>query len=172
MCQNSISAGWKPNSHIAQGNALGAWRHYAKSPCKGKSALLQCFSPYMASLVLFLLFPRALPWAMSFCPFRACSCTFDTPSPTPINSCLAVSLHDNICISDAQYYEPGAQQNLWCEILEFWAFGAISLIHSRLCCLWEKCVNNRVVKVALLGCHSACFAAQYFKMYLCVRHQR
>ena len=25
----------------------------------------------------------------------------------------------NICISDAQYYEPGAQQNLWCEILEF-----------------------------------------------------
>ena len=26
---------------------------------------------------------------------------------------------DNICISDAQYYEPGAQQNLWCEILEF-----------------------------------------------------
>ncbi len=26
---------------------------------------------------------------------------------------------DNICISDAQYYEPSAQQNLWCEILEF-----------------------------------------------------
>ena len=25
----------------------------------------------------------------------------------------------NICISDAQDYEPGAQQNLWCEILEF-----------------------------------------------------
>ena len=25
----------------------------------------------------------------------------------------------NICISDAQYYEPRAQQNLWCEILEF-----------------------------------------------------
>ena len=25
----------------------------------------------------------------------------------------------NICISDAQYYEPSAQQNLWCEILEF-----------------------------------------------------
>ena len=26
---------------------------------------------------------------------------------------------DYICISDAQYYELGAQQNLWCEILEF-----------------------------------------------------
>ena len=25
----------------------------------------------------------------------------------------------NICISDAQDYEPGAQQNLWCEIFEF-----------------------------------------------------
>ena len=25
----------------------------------------------------------------------------------------------NICISDAQYYEPDARQNLWCEILEF-----------------------------------------------------
>ena len=26
---------------------------------------------------------------------------------------------DNICISNAQYYELNAQQNLWCEILEF-----------------------------------------------------
>ena len=26
---------------------------------------------------------------------------------------------DNICISNAQYYELSAQQNLWCEILEF-----------------------------------------------------
>ena len=29
------------------------------------------------------------------------------------------SAEDNICISDAQYYEPDAQQNLWYEILEF-----------------------------------------------------
>ena len=35
------------------------------------------------------------------------------------NSCLAVSLPDNICISDAQYYELSARRNLWCEILEF-----------------------------------------------------
>ena len=31
--------------------------------------------------------------------------------------CRAV--RHNICISDAQYYESGALQNLWCEILEF-----------------------------------------------------
>ena len=36
-----------------------------------------------------------------------------------VNFCLAVSMPDNICISDAQYYELSAQQNLWCEILEF-----------------------------------------------------
>uniref|UniRef100_UPI004024BA5F hypothetical protein n=1 Tax=Prevotella sp. TaxID=59823 RepID=UPI004024BA5F len=36
-----------------------------------------------------------------------------------INSCLAVSLPDNICISNTQYYELNAQQKLWCEILEF-----------------------------------------------------
>ena len=70
-----------------------------------------------------------------------------------------VSADDNICVPDAQYYELSAQQNLWCEILEFWAFEAISLIHSWLWGLPEKYVNKRVVKVALLRCHSACFAA-------------
>ena len=29
------------------------------------------------------------------------------------------SAEDNICISDAQYYELNARRNLWCEILEF-----------------------------------------------------
>ena len=29
------------------------------------------------------------------------------------------TVRHNICISDAQYYELNAQQNLWCEILEF-----------------------------------------------------
>jgi len=38
---------------------------------------------------------------------------------------------DNICVSDAQYYEPGAQQNLWCEILEFERFG--------ITCLYTAC---------------------------------
>ena len=44
----------------------------------------------------------------------------------------------------------------------------MSLIHSRLCGLQKKRVNNRVVKVALLGCHSACFAAQYINYYLAI----
>ena len=36
----------------------------------------------------------------------------------------------NICISDAQYYESSVQQNLWCEILEFWACKDKRFIHS------------------------------------------
>ena len=40
------------------------------------------------------------------------------------------------------------------------------LIHSWLCDLREKRVNKWVVKVALLGCHSACFAAQYINYHL------
>ena len=42
------------------------------------------------------------------------------------------SVEDNICISDAQYYELSAQQNLWYEILEFWAFRDNVFIHSKL----------------------------------------
>ena len=53
---------------------------YSSTPCKGKSVLLQCFCPYRASLVFLFLFPRALPWAISCCPFRACYCAFDTLS--------------------------------------------------------------------------------------------
>ena len=42
----------------------------------------------------------------------------------------------------------------------------MSLIHSWLYDSQGKCVNKWVVKVALLGCHSACFAAQYINYYL------
>ena len=35
------------------------------------------------------------------------------------------------------------------------------LIHSRLYDSQGECVNQQIVKVALLGCHSACFVAQY-----------
>ena len=42
------------------------------------------------------------------------------------------------------------------------------LIHSWLCDFLEKRVNKWVVKVALLGCHSACFAAQYINYYLAI----
>ena len=33
--------------------------------------------------------------------------------------CFSSSAEYNICISDAQYYELSARQNLWCEIIEF-----------------------------------------------------
>ena len=42
------------------------------------------------------------------------------------------------------------------------------LIHSWLCDFLEKRVNKWVVKVALLGCHSACFAAQYINYCLAI----
>ena len=59
--------------------------------------------------------------------------------------------HDNICLSNAQYYEPGAQHNLWCEILEFWAYSDSMLTYSWLCCWEEKCAMNDGAKQASLG---------------------
>ena len=64
---------------------------------------------------------------------------------------LAVSLPDNICISDAQYYEFGAQQNLWCEILEFWAFRDNALIHSELYGFLEKYYEIRLANEPLFS---------------------
>ena len=59
---------------LAQGSALGIIA-IGKSPCKGKS-FMYCldflsFCPYRAT-DLRPKQPRALPWAKSFCPFRAC----------------------------------------------------------------------------------------------------
>ena len=68
---------------LAQGNALGI-NDIQLTPCKGKSfTYLRGFSFFIrcilkllplqgASLIAFI--PRALPWAKSFCPFRACCC--------------------------------------------------------------------------------------------------
>ena len=59
---------------LAQGNALGIVA-ISKSPCKGNSfvycLVLWSFCPYRATGLCPQL-PRALPWAKSFCPFRAC----------------------------------------------------------------------------------------------------
>ena len=52
----------------------------------------------------------------------------------------------NICISDAQYYESGVQQNLWCEILEFWAFIGNVLTHSMLYGFLTKHYEIRLAK--------------------------
>ena len=60
---------------LAQGSALGIMA-ISNAPCKGNSFIL----PGVLKLLplqgdrLPPKTPRALPWAMSFCPFRACSC--------------------------------------------------------------------------------------------------
>ena len=73
----------------------------------------------------------------------------------------------NICISNAQYYEFSAQQNLWCEILEFRAFGDNVFIHSVLCGflkkLYEIQLSNEplfAVIAPLLHSNSATFIIQ------------
>ena len=56
----------------------------------------------------------------------------------------------NICISNAQYYEFSAQQNLWCEILEFWACSDNALMCSWLYGCGKKCAMNSGAKQASL----------------------
>ena len=68
---------------LAQGNALGI-NDIQLTPCKGKSftyrrgfsIFIRCILKLLplqgALLIAFI--PRVLPWAKSFCPFRACSC--------------------------------------------------------------------------------------------------
>ena len=59
---------------LAQGNALGI-KAISDAPCKGKSfvysLVFEGFCPYRAT-DLHPSLPRAMPWARSFCPFRAC----------------------------------------------------------------------------------------------------
>ena len=66
---------------LAQGNALGI-NDIQLTPCKGKSfTYRRGFSIFIRCILKLLplqgallnaIIPRALPWAMSFCPFRAC----------------------------------------------------------------------------------------------------
>ena len=64
--------GLKAQKLLAQGIALGI--EAIKSPCKGKSfinyLIFKSFCPYRATCLRPYL-PRVLPWARSFCPFRA-----------------------------------------------------------------------------------------------------
>ena len=60
------------------------------------------------------------------------------------------AIRHNICISDAQYYELSAQQNLWCEILEFWAVRNNTFIHSVLCGFMTKHYEIRLSNEPLL----------------------
>ena len=66
--------GLKAQKLLAQGNRPGFLDKYKRSPCKGKSfinyLIFQSFCPYRATCLRPYL-PRVLPWARSFCPFRA-----------------------------------------------------------------------------------------------------
>ena len=81
--------GWnalKGQKLLAQGNALGFVLCESSTPCKGKSftyrrgfsIFIRCILKLLplqgASLIAII--PRAMPWAKSFCPFRACCCVF------------------------------------------------------------------------------------------------
>ena len=66
--------GLKAQKLLAQGIALGIMA-ISKAPCKGKSFMF-CLEflkllPLQGALLIAII-PRALPWARSFCPFRAC----------------------------------------------------------------------------------------------------
>ena len=61
-----------------------------------------------------------------------------------------LAVRHNICISNAQYYELSARQNLWCEILEFWAVWANAFAHSRLCDFMTKRYEIRLAKEPFL----------------------
>ena len=67
---------------LAQGIALGIMA-ISDAPCKGKSFKIHLIKienplryvkllPLQGVLLSHKTKPRALPWAMSFCPFRAC----------------------------------------------------------------------------------------------------
>ncbi len=66
--------GLKAQKLLAQGIALGIIA-VSKAPCKGKS-FVNCpvFKAFALTgrQVCVHNYPRALPWARSFCPFRAC----------------------------------------------------------------------------------------------------
>ena len=67
--------GLKAQKPLAQGIALGIIVIIAKRPVRAKALKLQGQFVKLLPLqgVLLIAFiPRALPWAKSFCPFRAC----------------------------------------------------------------------------------------------------
>ena len=69
--------GLKAQKLLAQGIALGIMAN-SKAPCKGKSFIITKYLKLLPlqGALLFAIIPRAMPWARSFCPFRACGAYF------------------------------------------------------------------------------------------------
>ncbi|WP_337795506.1 hypothetical protein, partial [Prevotella sp.] len=47
----------------------------AKRPARAKALIINAFA-LTGRIVIWDILPRALPWAMGFCPFGACCCDF------------------------------------------------------------------------------------------------
>ena len=62
--------GLKAQKLLAQGSALGNVGKN-KVALKGQKLSISKLLPFQGDFVVFILKPRALPWAKSFCPFRA-----------------------------------------------------------------------------------------------------
>ena len=71
----------------------------------------------------------------------------------------------NICIPNAQYSSLSAQQNLRCEIFEFWACKDKRFIHSELESLWGECAKKKKQQEACFCCNSATFTLQKCHFY-------
>ena len=62
--------GLKAQKLLAQGSALGNVGKN-KAALKGQKLSISKLLPFQGDFVVSILKPRALPWAKSFCPFRA-----------------------------------------------------------------------------------------------------
>ena len=63
----NLTMAWKATKLIAQGNTQSRIQALS-TPCKGKSVVLfQCFCPFRATL-LYVIIPRAMPWANGSLP--------------------------------------------------------------------------------------------------------
>ena len=71
----------------------------------------------------------------------------------------------DICIPNAQYSSLSAQQNLWCEILEFWVVIVNLLTTSALYSQQAEHAKNSITKPACLCCKRATFALQNINCY-------
>ena len=80
--------GLKAQKLLAQGSALGNVGKN-KVALKGQKLSISNLLPFQGDFVVFILKPRALPWAKSFCPFRAYGMWLMTH---PLNSLIKESL--------------------------------------------------------------------------------
>ena len=67
----AAEVGLKAQKLLAQGIALGNVDKKQSRPERAKALILKAFALSGRLFFVFVLKPRAMPWARSFCPFRA-----------------------------------------------------------------------------------------------------